>query len=103
MSRTVLLSGVFVGFVVLASMFAPAPSLRAQQSSGSGSLSGPSGSGSGSGSGQSPACRGLQNALNACQSNPGSHNGCAHIREQLIAHGCFVSSGSGSGISSGSR
>ena len=96
MSRTVLVSSVFVGLIVLASMFAPAPAVRAQQPSGS--LSG-----SGSGSGQHPACRGLQNAYDACLRNPGSDNGCGHIREQLFAHGCFVgSSGSGSGIFSGS-
>lgn len=86
MSRTALISGLFVALLVLVSLFAPAPVSRtvlAEQ-------------GRGNGSGPSPACQGLQVAYEACRSNDGDHDGCAHIREQLVAHGCFLGSSSGS-------
>lgn len=80
MSRTAFLSGLFIGLLVLASMFAPAPvskTVLAEQ-------------GRGNGPGPSPACEGLRNALEACQSHGNAD--CSAIAEQLFAHGCQASS-----------
>jgi len=87
MTKSGYLLGLFVALIVLASMFAPAPVSRTLQAQ--------RWSGSGSGSGESPACRGLRNAYDACRSNDGAAT-CDAIREQLFAHNCSGSSSGGS-------
>ena len=64
--------------VLLASMFAPAPVTRTVEAS------------------KQNACPGLRNAYENCSKNDPSGNRCVAVREQLIAHGCYGSSTSGS-------
>jgi hypothetical protein len=65
--------------LVLASIFAPAPSTRTVEAKD-----------------KSNACKGLQNAYQNCSKNDLSGDRCTAVREQLIAHGCYGSSSSGS-------
>ena len=80
-------SGWFVAGVlallVLLSLFAPAPVTRTVQAD------------------RRNACKGLQNAYDACRAGNPDPYACVAIREQLQAHACYYY-GSGSGSTSGS-
>jgi hypothetical protein len=80
--RSKVFLGVVLAVVVLASLFAPAPVTRTVQAD------------------QSNACRGLNNAFHVCLANNPNTATCSHIWEQVLAHGCYYGSGSGSGSSS---
>lgn len=79
MTRSRLLTVAFILAVVGVSFLAPAPVTRDVEAN------------------QRQACPGLQRAYQACSQNDGSGNGCSHIREQLIAHGCYFGSSGGPG------
>ena len=84
MRRKTIFFGLLLLVAVLASMFAPAPFSRTVQAD------------------ERNACPGLANAYAACRANNPNPYACDHIREQLFAHGCVGSSGSGSVSGSGS-
>lgn len=78
MKKSRLILGAVIVAAAIASMFAPAPLTRTVQAE------------------KDNACPGLQNAYQACTSHNPDPSQCQHIYEQLAAHGCLRSSGSGS-------
>ena len=78
MKKSHLIWGAVAVAAVIASMFAPAPVTRTVDAQ------------------SSNACPGLMRAYQACRANNPDPSQCQHIREQIFAHGCAASSGSGS-------
>lgn len=74
MKKSSLLLGFGIAVIVALSFFAPAPFTKTVQAD------------------KSEACKGLENAYDNCK----TANSCSVLAEQLVAHNCRPSSGSGS-------
>lgn len=83
MKRSSFVVAAVFALLVLASIFAPAPATRTVEANN-----------------KRNACPGLQNAYENCSKNDPSGDRCTAVREQLTAHGCYSSSGGGSGSGS---